>query len=436
MKRALDFEPTERPKGILLALAVVSILLLTSQRVSSDTLNPSRVQHLSVGVAQGFAASARLDSQRTGTSSASFPTAPSLLWRKAVGATDLTPLVSRDESITIALASGDLLRLDKDGREVFRIHLPGGAPAVPPLPLVNGNTVALAANGLMSHISPDGKLISSQRTPVRNCDQPLLATSDGSFAAASGRIVTTFFQDGNTREVSTLPMRVVAPLVESRNGILALLDDGHVYRISQPLPPRRLGSFGAAVDGFVLVSERTLLGAAGAQILALDLETGIASVRFTVPSGAAVERPIAATAALAFAASSDGQLFVIDKDGLDVARATLERPSPSASPSAPVFTMTPSQPVPVVSGPPLVADRHNNVAFLRNSGRAGVVLLDTPPQEGRERQALAGKTILISDIACQTPLAILPAGPRRLLVACREGNIALFADREGEPSPE
>jgi hypothetical protein len=63
----------------------------------------------------------------------------------------------------------------------------------------------------------------------------------------------------------------------------------------------------------------------------------------------------------------------------------------------------------------LVVDPKGRVAFARNSGKVGVI-----DPSGNLHTASARQ--------CARPVAILPAGPSRLLVACRSGSVAIFGD--------
>ena len=63
----------------------------------------------------------------------------------------------------------------------------------------------------------------------------------------------------------------------------------------------------------------------------------------------------------------------------------------------------------------LLVDEAGNVAFTRPGGRFGV-------------RAADGKVHIASERVCQTPVAIVPQAPQRLVVVCREGTLLFFGD--------
>jgi hypothetical protein len=72
-------------------------------------------------------------------------------------------------------------------------------------------------------------------------------------------------------------------------------------------------------------------------------------------------------------------------------------------------------PVEIKPSPAPILDREGRIAFVRASGRAGVI----NPK---------GTIVLASERVCSSPIAALPAGEKRLLIACRDGGLWLYGE--------
>jgi hypothetical protein len=112
-----------------------------------------------------------------------------------------------------------------------------------------------------------------------------------------------------------------------------------------------------------------------------------------------------------------GELAVVDGHGQIVRRIALDNASLLAQPDAGTsifgrLDLTPS--------PPLLADRAGRVAFVRATGRLGVLLTAEP----------AGSVAVAAPRFCGRALGVTSGGRGRLLVACRNGSLGMFADAE------
>ena len=110
-----------------------------------------------------------------------------------------------------------------------------------------------------------------------------------------------------------------------------------------------------------------------------------------------------------------GELFAVDARATLVQRGALE-PLPTmftADAGAAVGAMLRTNTM--HAGPPMVVDPGGRVAFARNSGRVGLVEPD-------------GSILVAQARQCARPIALLPAGVGRMVVACRSGAVALFGD--------
>jgi hypothetical protein len=112
-----------------------------------------------------------------------------------------------------------------------------------------------------------------------------------------------------------------------------------------------------------------------------------------------------------------GELLVVDGRGQIGRRIALDNASLIAQPDAGTsffgrLDLTPS--------PPLVADLSGRLAFVRATGRVGLLV----PSDGSGRVAVAAPRF------CGRALGVTSGGRGRLLVACRNGSLGMFADVE------
>jgi hypothetical protein len=65
--------------------------------------------------------------------------------------------------------------------------------------------------------------------------------------------------------------------------------------------------------------------------------------------------------------------------------------------------------------PPPITDGEGRIAFARVGGRVGVVGAD-------------GRVRLVTGSTCGSPAALAPAGPRRMVIGCRDGTVVMVGD--------
>jgi hypothetical protein len=168
--------------------------------------------------------------------------------------------------------------------------------------------------------------------------------------------------------------------------------------------------------GAVLADARTLVAVVDSRrIVALDLPTATTHVRASAQVNPEFfDAPVAANASgLAITATYGGVLLGIDANGSERIHVAIEKQYPSLLPDAGVLGF--SGGIELRPSPPVVVDAEGRVAFARAIGRVGVV---TPE----------GGLHLVNDRLCSSPMAIAPAGPKRIVVTCRDGTIWMLAD--------
>jgi hypothetical protein len=203
---------------------------------------------------------------------------------------------------------------------------------------------------------------------------------------------------------------------------LVTLQSGEVLAWRPPEPLHELGDLGGSpVEGGVLLGSRTLAAVVDSTaVVALDLHTGRIKLLSGGPdSTRQFEGPVTlAPSGLLLATTVVGELLGIDAHGVVERRIALENAmliygADGGAPLPSVFRRLELQP-----SPPLIVDPAGRIAFVRASGRLGVVA----------PTGLAEAVHVGTARFCGRPLGVLPAGPQRLLVACRNGSIGMFGD--------
>lgn len=434
--------PALRP----LAALAVTVAVATwpgSRPARADSLDPNVPSVVVVGAPRGAATQARLDAKRTGLSSTSLPEAPTELWRRSLGTLEVAPLVDASGAITLALASAEIVKLGAGGKEIWRTRMQGGGPASAPIRLSDGTLGVVSTGGFFVGVGDRGRIRFSTPLGARGPDlvAPPAPLDDGGAAIVTGRSLVTIDADGRLTTETLLSAHVSSTPLVTDDGILVVGDDGSVMRIRPPRQAQKIGSFQVMLDGgAVLADERTLLGVTRDRLLALDLKTGIVSVRASTGSFATIDGPVVvARDHSAFFTTSDGLLFGVDASGQEIARATVERvtpqqPPPGMGPGYPPGAYPPGgYPGQVVrQSPPLLIDANGRIAFVRATGRFGIsvgsAVAKPAASDGSKSATEAGRVgvDVVTERVCTTPLAVVPAGDERVLVVCREGLVALY----------
>ncbi len=408
-----------------LAAAFALLAAQTSPSGAAD-VDPALPAAVAVGASRAPAPVERVDLARTGRSRAPLPSEPVEVSRRTVGVGAHTPVVQRDGTVVVAVAAPELARFSSTGDELGRVRLGTAAAIRAPVVLPGGGLAVLTSAPSVVFVSASGKVVATAPLPravvsagPASASNPetgasISPTLDGGVAVASGRTFLEMDASGRLRSVSLLPERerVVGDLLRGPEGWLAVSSTGAVFLVRPPAAPRKLGSFGApVVHGAALVDGRTLVAQVGAsRIAALDLRTGSVVTRASEGSRATFDAQlVVGQSGAIWTSTSDGAVVAFDASGEEIARVSVDRPGPIA---APLRGPAPA-PAPRAA---LLSDREGRVAFARVGGKIGVRAPDgrvqTPPERG-----------------CSTPGAIVPTGPSKFVLACREGSVVFYAQR-------
>jgi outer membrane protein assembly factor BamB len=290
---------------------------------------------------------------------------------------------------------------------------------VAPVITSDGSTVIVCGDGSLWSVSAGGAVrfeVDLQMRTKKTQAAPL-ARDDGGVVVATDDSLALVAADGEIGARAQLQGRAVGGLIPWRGGVLATLRSGVVQHWRPPAAPRKVGDLGGTLDdGAVLVSERTLVAVVDRQrVVGLDLLGGGGTlITGAAGTGAQLEGPptLDKTGVL-LVSNVLGELFGVDAHGVLVRRLALENLPLMFNPDAGVGALlgrVESRP-----SPAMIVGTAGRVGFARNSGKIGIV---EPDGSG---------VVTVNPRLCARPLAVLPAGDNRMLVACHSGSVAMFS---------
>jgi hypothetical protein len=409
-----------RPAAHLAVLAVTAAFAaatLASPVTRATEVEPTQPTTIVVGPPPGIAPMARVGGGRTGRAHDPLPDRPTVLWRRTgYGALDFAPLAvdARGAVIVPSASVPELSQLSAAGVEMWRTST-GRGPAVTGA-VILGNDMRLVGTsaGEIVRVSSDGKrrLVATLALQDRNARMGILPLDDGGAAIAGGHEVDDIDADGGLRHRTRLPERTTGPLVATLAGTVATSPSGTVYLVRSGYA-KRLGTLGGdpSESGASTPDGRALWAVVDHQkIVALDLSSGVARIHFAV-TDQSLHGPVVFGRNDALVITTwTGVLVHVSATGQDVRRVALEpRFATLVTDAGKIdFAALDESPAPIT-------DHEGRTGFARVGGRLGVVLAD-----GTLR-AVVGPT-------CSSPAALSPAGPRRMVVGCRDGTILMLGD--------
>jgi hypothetical protein len=410
----------ERIGWVFIGLAVSSLAIAGSLALA-DSVDPSMPRKLVVGAPRGYAPSERIDAHRLGRTTSALPFPPAEKWQRRLSSgLEVAPIVDAQENIICSLTVPEVVKLGPDGREIWRVRVGAAAALASPVITSDGTIVVLTAAGTAYGITPLG--VVRYATPLgvrgRDLDASPLALADGGLVIAAGRSLLELDADGAVRARATVDERAIGGVIAWPEGVIATTEAGDVLSWRPPAAPRKLGSFGGSPRrGAALADARTLIAVVDARsVVALDLPTGTTHVRANAAAvGALFDAPVAVAAGgVALTATYAGVLVGLDATGNEKLHIAIDKPPPAitgdAGPAASFFGGGDLKP-----SPPVIVDPSGRVGFARASGRVGVVASD-------------GSVGIVNEHLCGSPIAVEPAGNRRMVVGCRDGTVWMIGE--------
>lgn len=386
----------------------------------ADDIDTSRPYTVVVGAPRGHAPSERLDPRRSGRTAQRLPEQPREAWRRHIsGGIDAAPLVDAQGNLLITLTVPEVVKLAPDGKEIWRVRIGANAPLAPAALTSNGTLAMVTSAGVAWGLTPAGVVRFSTQLGVRGRDADVapLALDDGGLVIAAGRSLVELSAGGDIRARAELADRATGAVLAGPDGALITTESGDVLTWRPPGLPRKLGSFGGTPRrGAALADARTLLAVVdGRRVVALDLPTGTTSTRASGANGAGLfdAPPAVGPGGLSLTGTTAGLLLGVDAAGSEPLRVAIDRPPPMLTGDAGAGLAGFLGAMEAKASPPVIVDRDGRIGFVRASGRAGVVRPD-------------GSVALAAERVCAAPVAVLPGGETRMLVACRDGTLVML----------
>ncbi|MSP25000.1 MAG: hypothetical protein EXR75_07520 [Myxococcales bacterium] len=415
-----------------------------------------------VGAPRGYAPRDRIDAGRTGRTTTELPT-PLARWRwqrELTAGLELPPVVDAEGAVSAWLVTGEVVRVDREGKISWRRRTTCSPGGVAPVLTSDGSVALVCADGSIERIDRAGALRPAApldraaplgATALRVTATPLGRDDGGLDIALDDELVRV---DASGRVTARTGLgrgqRAVGGLVRIGAAVIATGEDGTVWRWQPPSAAVVLGSFGGSVaGGAAYLGPRALVGVvANARVVAFDpVARGITLLaEATAQDG--FEGPVTSSfSGDVLVVSRKGEIVTIREKTAEVRREPLELRAFGP------LTSTRGATAPMGYGagtfPALLVDAANTVAFVLPSGRMGIVAntssAERPADNAVEKQPAdkqadekhaaekhpaekATRVTILEAAVCPQPLAILPAGPRRVVIACRSGHIIAWGD--------
>jgi outer membrane protein assembly factor BamB len=301
---------------------------------------------------------------------------------------------------------GALTRFDAHGALGWQAEL--GAPtASAPAILSDLGIVVVTTTGQAVALATTGQRRWAVQLPSRSRTVPApLPRADGSLVVAVDYTLVRLDPTGEIRLQSAAPELPVA-LIGHGDATLVVEHDGRVQVWTAEGHLETVGSLGGPVRaGAVLAGERLVAPVGDGTLTELDLRTGRREERWPGSTARVLAAP---------AVSPSGRLTAVDREGVllvetAAAREPLQVPL-DASPARDAVAAPPHASPTWL--PPLV-DTHGTAIVVAPGLEFAVVH--------------AGQMHAVEGTGCNRPIAVVPAGSRRVVVACASGLVVSLAE--------
>jgi len=375
---------------------------------NADPIDPTLPQRRVVGPPAGACPASRVDGGRTGRARSPLPNKPRELWRARItGGLDLFPVVDRAGHVVAASASGRVSELDARGKLVWTAKTGSASIVLGPVLTSDGTRVVVTTTPEIVGVGTDGGVKYRQLLPLSNLKgaaEPL-ATSDGGLVLAANGKLLRLDSRGGIQARADFTGTPVAALEQGARVLVATLS-GDVLEWKPPAAPTRLGSFGGQLDEGAALSSPNHVTAVVDHQRVIDLNLSAGSRHVRLESSELIQGPPAILGSgETRVASFAGLMLGHDRTGAETSRVALEPPAVAGAALA----------LGLAGAPPLVVDAKGRVAFARPGLDAGIV-------------QPSGNVVTAPGAACGDPMALVPAGAKRMLLGCRSGLMLMIGD--------
>jgi hypothetical protein len=391
---------------------------------SAQRFDPQRPTTFLVGPPPGIAPMQRTDARRSGMAPETLPQGTlRIAWRTATSTRVEHPALAHPDGVLSVLSMhGDVTFLDAEGQVLGSAH--ANAPLVGPATLTsNGALLFMTSNGdvVLVRRAREPKVAKRRLGGELNVRTAPLGLEDGGAVLATSTELVLVDSEGGARARAAINEPIAAPLLAWKERVLAVTERGNVFSWRPREEPHRLGSFGGPIDtAATLTSEWTLSAIVDeAQLVELDLRTGLHAVRSSARMGERYLGPLSASwpeSTLAWRGLWQGRGFALrlgvpDAEHLSVPIEVLDAAMASSLADAGAGRSTP-----LASVGPLV-DERGSIAFVTTGGRVGVVRADGTVETLGERVCPTASR------GAPTVAGLTPLGESRLAVTCTNGEI-------------
>ncbi len=391
------------------APAVLTACVMGSSSTAfTEPLDATRTHRIPTGPATAPAAMVGLDPGHTSVTVHELPRRGRVLWR-ARGATSLekAPAVAPDGAVVVA-GPGALAQLDARGTLAWTLSMAGASSATTPIIASDGARWVVTTSGVVVAVETNGLERVRRALGAQGPAVEPLAGADGTVVVGMGHDVMVL-ERGGALALRTRLTPAVRQLLSDDRAIYVLTSDSKLVALRPPSAPTEVGTFGGRVTTAVALRDGHAHAIVeGTRWVSLDVRSGRRTTR-AVLGGEVAERGLAVLPGGASRTSSAlGLVMGLAADGTEEFRASLEPSLAGASSAlARVERDTP--------GTPMLADPRGVVAHARPGLDVALV-------------SSTGEVRPVPDTGCREPVAVVPAGPRRLVFACRSGLVMLIGE--------
>jgi outer membrane protein assembly factor BamB len=458
-----------RPSAVARALGTLGVLVFLGAAANAQTIDIGRPATLVTGTPRGGARFERIDPARSGLSPTLLPASGlRTAWHASLGlALEQAPLVDAQGTTYVAGVRGDVVALDPQGEERWRVSTGSTQPG--PLVLLSDDSVVF--------VDASGEAVAVRQGAVRwrtrfgrggTLRPAPLPLDDGGVVVATSHELAVLDGDGNERARTVLAEPAVAPIVMAMGRVVVVSTTGTVWGWAPGAPEAtRLGTFGSAVDGAAVAlagdeaheggernqrsgpngDRRMLLAVSGAQarLAVVDLARRSSAVRAVAPGGIWLGPPaVLRGVAYAQLLVPTGELAIaIAPSGAELGRAVIALRPPTGTPAADAGAgASRNEGAAAIAVPTLphtapLVDANGTLAFATSDGSLGVVAgLATPATAGGPAVELVVDACPPSLNASRTTppvTGIAPLGPGAFVAACASGTVLAVRDRRAAP---
>lgn len=400
--------PRRGPAAAASVSAALGLILRTALAAGAlvegaEGLTPVLPHTIHRGKPPGAAALRGVDWSRARRAELPAPEGMTVIWERRLEGGLSGDVLVDDTGRVFVTGQGRVLQLGPDGREQY-LRRAEFSSAVASALLADGQRVVLAREGTLAAWSPDGEpgFHVELQIPAGWARGELLPLPEGGVLVSAGTWLLSVSAPGSVEGYTHLNEPVAETLI-SGGKTWILTERGGVFTWDGHSPPLKQGSFDGRVStGAARAPGQLVAVLDGHELVEWSLATGQRRNLARLEGAGASARLSVPTRTLVHILGANGALFSLPLDALGNAEVPPE-----------------IQQLPAGSGE-LLSGADGTLAWL--VGNAPLTL--------RRGEGLGHS---LSEVVCAQPSSLVPAGPGRLLAACRSGQLWLVGPMATAP---